>query len=122
MWGYFVETGLLHAASGLNSLLSSEVVRLQEEVGALRQQVQGYEADVEQLVATSELGHANPKQKIQYHLRYDFQAAVFYEFHALVLQSVCLLSIWVCLLLGCAWHDQAAAPAPSNWPLHWTLT
>ena len=50
-------------------LLSSEVGRLQEEVAGLRQRVQGYEADVEQLVATSELGHANPKQKIQYHLR-----------------------------------------------------
>ena len=38
----------------------------------------------------------------------------FHRVHALALQSVCLLSIWVCLLLGCAWHDQAAAPPPSH--------
>ena len=60
---------LLVSGSGLNALLSSEVGRLQEEVASLRQRVQGYEVDVAQLVATSELGHANPKQKIQYHLR-----------------------------------------------------
>ena len=60
---------LLHPGSGLNALLSSEVGRLQEEVASLRRRVQGYEVDVDHLVATSELGHANPKQKIQYHLR-----------------------------------------------------
>ncbi|KAL0038494.1 hypothetical protein WJX77_008466 [Trebouxia sp. C0004] len=67
--------GLHHSLSGgpgfgLNALLSSEVGRLQEEVGSLRRRVQGYEVDVDQLVATTELGHANPKQKIQYHLRW----------------------------------------------------
>ncbi len=60
---------LLRSGSGLNALLSSEVGRLQEEVASLRRRVQGYEVDVDHLVATSELGHANPKQKIQYHLR-----------------------------------------------------
>ena len=60
---------MLIAASGWSVLLSSEVARLQAEVRSLRGRLQGYEADVEQLVATSDLGHANPKQKIQYHLR-----------------------------------------------------
>ena len=37
----------------------------------LRGRVQGFEVDMKQLVDTSEtLGHSNPKQKIQYHLRY----------------------------------------------------
>lgn len=54
---------------GWSLLLSSEVARLQEEVGSLRGRLQEYQADVDQLVATGDLGHANPKQKIQYHLR-----------------------------------------------------
>ena len=71
LWGQLLPctTQQLSHAGAVDSLLSSEVVRLQEEVAALRQRVQGYEVDVEQLVATSELGHANPRQKIQYHLR-----------------------------------------------------
>ena len=35
----------------------------------LRAKCQGYEEDVQRLVDTSSLGHANPKQKLQYHLR-----------------------------------------------------
>ena len=65
------ERWCLSAGLGWSVLLSSEVARLQEEVGSLRGQVQGYEADVQQLIATRELGHANPKQKIQYHLRFS---------------------------------------------------
>ena len=50
-------------------MLASEVVRLSSEMKMMRKNLEGYEADVDKLVSTSELGHANPKQKIQYHLR-----------------------------------------------------
>lgn len=52
-------------------MLASEVVRLSSEMKMMRKKLEGYEADVDKLVSTSELGHANPKQKIQYHLRCD---------------------------------------------------
>lgn len=39
----------------------------------LRARVEEYEADMQKLLASSQhLGHLNPKQKIQYHLRYVF--------------------------------------------------
>ena len=50
-------------------MLASEVARLSSEMKMMQQRLQGYEADVDKLVSTGELGHANPKQKIQYHLR-----------------------------------------------------
>ena len=37
----------------------------------LREQVVKYEKDVEKLVSTSQLGHQNAKQKLQYHLRHE---------------------------------------------------
>ena len=53
-----------------HAALAFELWRLVQENDMLRARVSEYEADVEQLVATSHsLGHANPKQKIQYHLR-----------------------------------------------------
>ena len=53
-----------------HAALAFELWRLVEENDMLRARVTEYEADIEQLVATSHsLGHANPKQKIQYHLR-----------------------------------------------------
>ena len=60
---------LIAAEAGLSSMLASEVARLSSEMKMMQQRLQGYEADVDKLVSTGELGHANPKQKIQYHLR-----------------------------------------------------
>ena len=47
-----------------------ELWRIAEENRVLREKLAQYEADVEKLVATSQLGHQNAKQKLQYHLRY----------------------------------------------------
>ena len=37
----------------------------------LRERVAEYEKDVEKLISTSQLGHQNAKQKLQYHLRHE---------------------------------------------------
>ena len=46
--------------------LQLELARLREENAAVTQQLKGYEADVANLVALGTVGHANPKQKLQY--------------------------------------------------------
>lgn len=46
--------------------LQLELARLREENAAAMQQMKKYEADVANLVALGTVGHANPKQKLQY--------------------------------------------------------
>ena len=49
------------AAGKLNLLLSGEVTRLSAENVLLRSQMEQYQRDMEALVQTSTLGHANPR-------------------------------------------------------------
>ena len=44
----------------------------------LRARTAQFEADVQELINTSQLGHANPKQKLQYHLRCVLRQDAFY--------------------------------------------
>jgi hypothetical protein len=48
-----------------------ELWRMVEENEVLRKTNAQYEADVQKLIYTSQLGHQNAKQKLQYHLRYQ---------------------------------------------------
>ena len=49
------------AGEKLNLLLSGEVTRLAAENVLLRSQMEHYQRDMEALVQTSTLGHANPR-------------------------------------------------------------
>jgi len=49
-----------------------ELWRMAEENEVLRRRNAEYEADVQKLITSSQLGHQNAKQKLQYHLRYPF--------------------------------------------------
>lgn len=62
--GYLCDFPADHAA------LSFELWRLVQENDMLRARTAEMEADVQHMVDTSEtLGHGNPKQKLQYHMR-----------------------------------------------------
>ncbi|KAK9811189.1 hypothetical protein WJX73_009123 [Symbiochloris irregularis] len=50
--------------------IASELLRLSHDNDMLRAKCRAYEEDVQRLVDTSSLGHSNPKQKLQYHLRW----------------------------------------------------
>ena len=52
--------------AGRSAALQLEVLRLREQNAALAGQVRGYAADVAALVSLGRVGHANPKQKLQY--------------------------------------------------------
>ena len=54
----------------VHASLATELQRLEEDNALLRERCTRYEADVGALVDASSLGHSNPKQKLQYHLRY----------------------------------------------------
>ncbi|KAK9807523.1 hypothetical protein WJX72_001550 [[Myrmecia] bisecta] len=53
-----------------DSWLKSELYRLACENDMLNERVRAYEREVEDLVAAGNLGHSNPKQKLQYHVRW----------------------------------------------------
>lgn len=53
-----------------HAALSFELWRLVQENDMLRARTAELEGDVKDLIETSEtLGHSNPKQKLQYHMR-----------------------------------------------------
>lgn len=56
----------LCGSAGCGAALQLEVMRLREQNAALAGQVHAYAADVAALVSLGRVGHANPKQKLQY--------------------------------------------------------
>ena len=56
--------------SAVHASLATELHRLEEDNALLRERCARYEGDIGTLVDASSLGHSNPKQKLQYHLRY----------------------------------------------------
>ncbi|KAK9862945.1 hypothetical protein WJX84_004031 [Apatococcus fuscideae] len=55
--------------SDKRKMLKSELRRLEDENSMQRDRITQMEHDLKELLNTKELGHNNPKQKIQYHLR-----------------------------------------------------
>eukprot|EP00891_Asterochloris_glomerata_P008723 jgi/Astpho2/8723/Aster-x0365 len=56
-------------AAEAGQAMASEMQRLAEDNALLASRTRQMEIDLQELLGTSGLGHNNPKQKIQYHLR-----------------------------------------------------